>query len=110
MGRQSVFRQLTKERTDSLAAKTTLHGLISLVKTHCEIAWPEAELLGSTLFDFFVDNSAERTEGQIIYGARWTPDYCYRQAKPLEEPVPVRRYPTNFPSVVAYLLLNELVR
>ncbi len=89
MGRMRVFRQLTRERTDSLAAKSSLQSLVTLVKNHCEISWPEAELLGGTLYDFFVNRSVERSEGQIIYGAKWTPERHTRRTPALGEPIPV---------------------
>lgn len=90
MGRQRVYRQVVKERTSSAAAKTTFQGLIGMVKRHCEISLPEAQLLGGMLYDFYVDQCQERTEGQIIYPARWKEGHSNRSSPALREPIPVR--------------------
>lgn len=90
MSRERVYRQLTKERTDSVAAKSTLAGLVGVVKEHCEISWPEAQLLGSTLYEHYFSGKGHRTEGQIVYGARFRAAMMHRGERPLAEPVPIK--------------------
>ena len=90
MGKQKEFRQLTKYNTDSVAAKTSLHGLIQLVKTHCEISWPEADLLGRMLYYHFVEHSDDRDDGEILFPAKWVPGKSGRNTPPLAQPIMVR--------------------
>lgn len=87
MGRPRQFRQLVMQHTDSVAAKTSLHGVIQLVKSHCEISWPEATILGELLYQFFADQVDGRDDGQISYPARWKPGHCGRNTPPLAEPL-----------------------